>query len=139
MITKDNIREMLDERFQGSNLFLAGIDGDQAVTVDDCRELSRYIESQLGRDSEDYELTVSSPGTDRPLFIARQYPKHVGKTLNVITHNGEQVKGKLADADHERIFLEQDVRISKKETEKRIVVLGFHEIKSAKVELEFRK
>ena len=33
---------------------------DAGVTIDDCVELSRYIESKLDRDKEDFSLTVGS-------------------------------------------------------------------------------
>ena len=33
------------------------------VCIDDCVELSRYIESKLDREKEDFSLTVSSAGT----------------------------------------------------------------------------
>lgn len=33
-----------------------------SVCIDDCVELSRYIESRLDRDKEDFSLTVSSTG-----------------------------------------------------------------------------
>ncbi len=148
---KDNIRIMVEEKLLGSKLFLTGmvvkpgnrimvfVDGDEAVTIDDCQQLSRYLESQLDREIEDYELTVSSAGADRPLIMARQYPKHIGRNLNIVTHAGEQVAGKLADTDNERIYLEQEFEISKKETGKRIVVLDLNEIRSATVEVRFKK
>ena len=33
---------------------------DAGVTIDDCVELSRYIDSKLDRDKEDFSLTVGS-------------------------------------------------------------------------------
>lgn len=33
---------------------------DAGVTIDDCVELSRFIESKLDRDKEDFSLTVGS-------------------------------------------------------------------------------
>ncbi len=151
MVLKENVRKIIEEKVRDSNIFLTGlvvqpgnrimvfIDGDKAVTIDDCQELSRYIESQLDRNTEDYELTVSSAGTDRPLVMARQYPKHIGRDLNVVTFSGQELTGKLADADHERIYLEQEIKISKKESEKRIVVLDLNEIKSAKVGIRYKR
>ena len=35
---------------------------DEGVSVDDCVNLSRHIESKLDRDKEDFSLTVSSAG-----------------------------------------------------------------------------
>ena len=35
---------------------------DEGVSIDDCVNLSRHIESKLDRDKEDFSLTVSSAG-----------------------------------------------------------------------------
>lgn len=54
--------------------------------IDDLAGLSRRLAFLL--DTEDpipgaYRLDVSTPGADRPLVDARQYPQHVGRTLAV--------------------------------------------------------
>lgn len=36
----------------------------RAVTIDDCADLSRHIESRLDREIEDYSLMVSSAGIE---------------------------------------------------------------------------
>ena len=51
------------------------------ITVDDCAEVSREISAQL--DVEDpvkgqYSLEVSSPGAERPLFVADDYRRFAG-------------------------------------------------------------
>ena len=95
---------MVEEKTAGTRLFLAGIsvqpgnrifvyiDGDSAVTIGDCQELSRYIESRLDRSMEDYDLTVSSAGIDTPLQIPRQYPKNVGEILDIVTREGQTLR-----------------------------------------------
>ncbi|HTX87972.1 MAG TPA: ribosome assembly cofactor RimP [Bacteroidales bacterium] len=151
MIAKEKIRTILEERLLGSSLFLAGIsiqpgnriqvylDGDQAVTIADCQQLSRYLESKLDRNAEDFELTVSSAGLDQPLKFHRQYPKHIGERMEIVTLSGEQLKGRLTGVEPDRILLEQEIRISRKETETKLRTLDFGEIKSAKVEIPFGK
>lgn len=38
---------------------------DRPVNIDDCADLSRFIESRLDRDVEDYSLMVSSAGKEK--------------------------------------------------------------------------
>ncbi len=62
------------------------IDTDQGATTELCAEISRDLSSALDRTNivqGRYDLVVSSPGIDRPLQFARQYPRNVGRTLVV--------------------------------------------------------
>ena len=42
------------------------------------RELSRFIESRLSREEEDYELEVGSAGIGQPFKVLQQYVNHGG-------------------------------------------------------------
>jgi ribosome maturation factor RimP len=62
------------------------IDKEGGVTLTDCERASRQISAIL--DVEDpiqgrYDLEVSSPGLDRPLFTVAQYRKFVGKPVKI--------------------------------------------------------
>ena len=63
---------LVDVNVGPDNTIVVEIDHDQAVSIDDCVALSQYIEAHLDRDTEDYELEVTSSGLDRPFKIARQ-------------------------------------------------------------------
>ena len=70
-------------RFMTVRLF---IDKDDGVTVDDCADVSRQVSAIL--DVEDpiadkYNLEVSSPGLDRPLFILLQFERYIGQDIAV--------------------------------------------------------
>ena len=65
------------------------IDRDEGVTVDDCARVTHRVNGVL--DVEDpvpgeYDLEVSSPGADRPLFVERDFVRFAGAGLNVILH-----------------------------------------------------
>lgn len=51
---------LVDVVIKPGNLIVVEIDNDEAVSIDDCAELSRYLEEHLDRDVEDYELEVGS-------------------------------------------------------------------------------
>ncbi|HHF5802741.1 TPA: ribosome maturation factor RimP [Haemophilus influenzae] len=70
-------------RFMTVRLF---IDKDDGVTVDDCADISRQVSAIL--DVEDpiadkYNLEVSSPGLDRPLFTLPQFERYIGQDIAV--------------------------------------------------------
>jgi ribosome maturation factor RimP len=152
MITEEQIRTLADQYLEGSENFVVDtiikpgnrimvfIDGDQRVSVEACIRLSRYLESQFDRDSEDFDLTVSSSGADRPLKLPRQFRKNIGFQLEVIPKEGEKMTGTVLQANDS--FIELEVTISgkkKKETEKSILTLKYSDIKSAKEVITFKK
>lgn len=62
------------------------IDTENGVTIDDCADVSRQVSAIL--DVEDpiadkYNLEVSSPGLDRPLFTLAHYQRFVGSDVSV--------------------------------------------------------
>ncbi|CDF98088.1 ribosome maturation factor RimP [Avibacterium paragallinarum] len=62
------------------------IDKEGGVSVDDCADVSRQVSAIL--DVEDpiadkYNLEVSSPGLDRPLFTLNQYARFIGQEILV--------------------------------------------------------
>ena len=70
-------------RFMTVRLF---IDKEGGVTVDDCADVSRQVSAIL--DVEDpiadkYNLEVSSPGLDRPLFTLQQFERYIGQDIIV--------------------------------------------------------
>jgi len=79
MINRDVIRELVEAFLKESNNYLVDIivnpgnsimveiDNDEGVAINDCEALSRYIESNLDREIEDFDLTISSAGLTSPL------------------------------------------------------------------------
>ena len=115
MIDRTAIMKMIDDHLAGSPLFLIDviikpgniilvfIDGDQEVKISDCAMLSRYIESQLNRDAEDYELRVSSAGIDHPYQFLRQYLKNVGRQVQVHLMDGSVIRGTLVEVNEKYV------------------------------------
>lgn len=100
-------------------MFLVGVDinkGDEIiltiekekgdVILDDCVALSRFFESQFDRDSEDYSLTVTSAGLDKPFKVLKQYIKAIGSKVEVQIKGGAKIIATLKDANEEGITLE---------------------------------
>ncbi|MCR1856692.1 ribosome assembly cofactor RimP, partial [Phocaeicola vulgatus] len=113
MIDKNVVTRIVDEWLEGKDYFLVDvtvspddkivveIDHAEGVWIDDCVELSRYIESKLDREEEDYELEVGSAGIGQPFKVLQQYLIHIGKEVEILTKEGKKLEGVLKDANEE--------------------------------------
>ena len=62
------------------------IDREEGVTVDDCARVSHRVTGLLDVADPvpgEYDLEVSSPGVDRPLFVERDFVRFAGAGLKV--------------------------------------------------------
>lgn len=91
------------------------IDHEDGIDVDNCADASHQISAVL--DVEDiitaeYNLEVSSPGMDRPLFNSAHYALVVGETITVklsIPQNGRRnFKGLLLKCENDTILIKVD-------------------------------
>lgn len=102
---KDTTNYLVDLTLGSDNSIIVEIDNDEGVDIDQCAALSRHIEAQLDRDSEDFELTVTSAGLTSPFKTVRQYRKYEGKEVEVLTRAGVKHSGILRSSDHEGFTL----------------------------------
>lgn len=155
MIDKNVVTRIVDEWLEGKDYFLVDvtvspddkivveIDHAEGVWIDDCVELSRYIESKLNREEEDYELEVGSAGIGQPFKVLKQYMIHLGKNVEVLDNNGKKWTGVLADVNDENFTVTVEVKI-KPEGAKRPklveqnVTFTYDEIKYTKYLISFR-
>lgn len=111
------------------------IDGDSLVDIGECSRISRKLSDLL--EEEDifggkYTIEVSSPGVSNPLKFIRQYPKHIGRDLQIETKEKKKINGELTEVLDDEICISVS---SKKNTE--VVKLSFSEIEKAKVQVKF--
>ncbi|MGB6977508.1 MAG: ribosome maturation factor RimP [Gammaproteobacteria bacterium] len=69
------------------------IDSEQGITVADCIRATRQMNAVLNVEhalADQYELEVSSPGLDRPLFTPDQYQRFVGRQVRIRLHVPQQ-------------------------------------------------
>ncbi len=149
MITKDHIRKLAQEHIAGTGIFLVDvrlsstgritvlIDRPDGVTIDDCAMLSRQISNDLGEDGGDFELNVSSPGLDMPLLVPEQFRKNEGRMVEVITHEGDRLKGVMMNVTLGGFDLKSETRIKKEVTET-VRSFNFEDVKSVKVIISFK-
>jgi ribosome maturation factor RimP len=149
VITEEQVIKLAEEHIAGSDKFIVlvkvkpgnkiavFIDADSAVLIDDCIKLSRFIESQLDRDKEDFELDVSSAGLDSPLKLERQYRKNNGKQVKVILKTGAVKVGMLAAVTDKGFELTETIKEKKKEVQKVNTAFTFSEVKETRVVINF--
>ena len=91
------------------------IDRPEGIAVDDCENVSREVAALL--DVEDpipghYNLEVSSPGLDRPLFTLQQFERFRGEQAKVSLYapldGRRKFKGTILGATEGVVKLEQD-------------------------------
>ena len=104
------------------NNIVVELDNDEAVDIDECVELSRYIDQHLDRDVEDYELEVGSAGLTSPLKKLRQFAKFEGETMEVLCRDGKKLKGVLGAADEEGFTLSFTKKVKPEGSKKKIEV-----------------
>ncbi|MDR1004870.1 MAG: ribosome assembly cofactor RimP [Prevotellaceae bacterium] len=87
------------------------IDHKDGVWIDDCVELSRYIETRLSREQEDYELEVGSAGIGQPFKVIQQYYNHVGREVELMAQDGQKYCGTLTRADEQGCSIAVTLRV----------------------------
>ncbi|MBA6231022.1 MULTISPECIES: ribosome maturation factor RimP [unclassified Colwellia] len=91
------------------------IDHENGIDVDDCAEVSRQVGAILDVEdpiSSEFNLEVSSPGLDRPLFDKPHYEAVIGEIIEVklsIPLNGRRkFKGRLVAVENDTLIVTVD-------------------------------
>jgi len=153
MIDKVKIAELVNEKLtddqflvevtvSSSNVIHVMVDSDTGISINQIVEISRFIESNLDREVEDFELSVFSAGLSEPFSLVRQYKKNIDKEIDVLLTNGQKLTGILKRADDQGIDLEVTTKekpegSKKKELVTRVHTFEYLEIKEAKKVLKF--
>lgn len=111
MIDKNVVKDLVNEWLDGKEYFLVDvtitpddkitveIDHADGVYINDCVELSKFIEDRLDREQEDYELEVGSAGLGQPFKVEQQYHNYIGEPVEVLDGDGKKVRGVLKSVD----------------------------------------
>ncbi len=155
MIDKNQVKALVDEWLDGKDYFLTDltvsaddrivveIDHEEGVWIEDCVELSRFIESRLDRDEEDYELEVGSAGIGQPFKVLRQYEIHQGERVEALAADGRKLKGVLSGVTEDGFTLtvEEKVReegAKRPKTVERDLRFAYTDVKWVKYLIDFK-
>jgi ribosome maturation factor RimP len=117
MINKDTLKTLVEEWLNKGDYFLVDIimdandrivieiDHADGVWIEDCAELSRFLQEQLGDELGDYELEVGSAGIGQPFKVEQQYKNHIGDELEVLDADGKKISGTLKEVNGREFVL----------------------------------
>jgi len=100
---------------KGGSIFRVYIDHGEGITLEDCSAVSHQLSGVL--DVEDpikgnYNLEISSPGLDRPLFTAEHFDRFAGNRVSVKMQMAvlgrKNFKGLLLSREGDEIQVEVD-------------------------------
>ena len=155
MIDKSIVKKLVDEWLEGKEYFLCDlsisadarivveIDHEEGVWIEDCVELSKFIEAGLDREQEDFELEVGSAGIGQPFKVLRQYEIHLGEQVEVLTREGKKLFGELSNVTSEEFTITTTQKV-KKEGQKRPVMeevdytFKYADVKYTKYVIDFK-
>lgn len=122
MIKVSDVVNLVEQAIKDSDIFLVevivtsdnrieiSLDSMIGVSIDDCVRVSRFLEENMNREVEDYELMVASAGLSEPLKILKQYEKNLGKEVDVVLKNGQKKTGILRAATESIITIEYETK-----------------------------
>ena len=93
-VSKDNDIEIIIEKEQGD------------VDWEDCSAIDKVVHEAFDQDAEDYALTVSSAGLDRPFKVQKQFDKALGSKVEVWIKGGKKMRGTLEAASADSIVVD---------------------------------
>ena len=111
MIERNTVKTVVEEWLSGNDYFLVDvtftpddrivveIDHADGVWIEDCAELSRFMQERLGEELGDYELEVGSAGIGQPFKVEQQYVNHIGKDVEVLDAEDKKVQGVLKQVE----------------------------------------
>ena len=155
MIDKNYVNKLVEEWLEDKDYFLTDltispddrivveIDHEEGVWIEDCVELSRFIESHLDREQEDFELEVGSAGIGQPFKVLRQYEIHQGENVEVLTTEGRKLQGVLHDVTEQGFMLTVEEKVREEGAKRpklvsRDINLTFEQVKWTKYLLIFK-
>ena len=155
MIDKSKVTDLVAEWLKGKEYFLVDtsvdeqnkitieIDHKDGVWIEDCCELSRFIEDHFDRDVEDFELEVGSAGIGQPFKVLQQYLNSVGYDVELLTADGKKMEGCLKSADENGfvVTVEEKQRIEGKKRPQMVEVdkaFGYGDVKWVKNIIDFK-
>lgn len=92
-VSKDNDIEIVIEKESGE------------VDWEDCSAIDKVMHEIFDQDVEDYALTVSSAGLDRPFKVYKQFLKAIGSDVEVKFKGGKRLVARLVAATEQSITL----------------------------------
>ena len=127
LFTKENITQLANQRISEFNGFVVDViiangnkiivelDSPTGISIGQLENVNRFLNNELDNEVNEFELTVSSPGMEKPFKVHPQYIKNIGRKVRVKFNDGKTVEGLLQQVNAEEIEI---VYQTKKKNEK---------------------
>lgn len=157
MIDKNVIKTAVDEWLAKGEYYLVDvemtdddrivieIDHADGVWIEDCADLSRFLQDKLGEELGEYELEVGSAGIGQPFKVIEQYRNHVGKEVEVLAADGKKLQGTLKevseDGSHFTVTVKEKQQVEGKKRPVLVdvdITFAISEVKYCKYLLNFK-
>jgi ribosome maturation factor RimP len=92
---------LVDVEMTDDDRIVIEIDHADGVWIEDCADLSRFLQEKLGEELGEYELEVGSAGIGQPFKVIEQYRNHVGKEVEVLTADGKKLQGVMKEVSED--------------------------------------
>ena len=102
---KDNDYFLVDVMFAEGDKIVVEIDHADGVWIEDCAELSRFLQEKLGEDLDEYDLEVGPAGFGQPFRVQQQYVNYIGEEVEVLDLEGKKITGVLKSVDGENFVV----------------------------------
>jgi ribosome maturation factor RimP len=96
---------LVDVEMTPDDRIVIEIDHADGVWIEDCADLSRFLQERLGDELGNYELEVGSAGIGQPFKVIQQYRNHIGKEVEVLQKDGKKTVGVLKDVTDDETFV----------------------------------
>ncbi|MBQ9164341.1 MAG: ribosome assembly cofactor RimP [Bacteroidaceae bacterium] len=155
MIDKKRITELTEEWLKDKEYFLVDtdvnkdnkitveIDHKDGVWIEDCCELSRFINEQCQPEIDDYELEVGSAGIGQPFKVLQQYINNIGYDVELLRTDGKKQQGELTAADEDQftVLVQEKQKVEGKKRPQMVDVeykYKYPEVKWVKAVIDFK-
>ncbi len=92
---------LVDLEMTADDRIVIEIDHADGVWIEDCADLSRFLQEKLGEELGDYELEVGSAGIGQPFKVIQQYRNHIGKDVEVLANDGKKQQGVMKEVSED--------------------------------------
>lgn len=155
MIDKKRITELTEEWLKDKEYFLVDtdvnkdnkitveIDHKDGVWIEDCCELSKFINEQCQPEIDDYELEVGSAGIGQPFKVLQQYINNIGYDVELLRTDGKKQQGELTAADEDQftVLVQEKQKVEGKKRPQMVDVeykYKYPEVKWVKAVIDFK-
>ena len=114
---------LVDVEMTADDRIIIEIDHADGVWIEDCADLSRFLQEKFGEELGDYELEVGSAGIGQPFKVLQQYKNHIGKEVEVLQKDGQKVQGILKEVGNDETFVVTVQEKQRQEGKKRPVLV----------------